>query len=181
MYQIDKQFDFCYGHRVWTQKLDSTFSLDNECACRRIHGHQGTIKIGLTADYLTAGMVTDFKHLNFFKKILDEHFDHKFICDVNDPLFRDIFSQIDDCELTGAIKDKEFYKIIDPNLLPYDFSSELKEKYEGLVMVDFVPTSENLSKMFFEIVDSKIKSLGVNVAYVDFWETPKSHCRYTKD
>lgn len=178
MHQIDKQFDFCYGHRVWSQKLDANFSLDNVCACRRLHGHQGTIKIGLSAHSLTNGMVTDFKHLNFFKKILDDHFDHKFIIDQNDPQFERIIS----LNLDDYLINEKFYKRIDEKKLHEIkiLGESDREYFESFVIVDFIPTSENLSKMFFEIVESKVQKLGVKVEFVDFWETPKSHCRYTK-
>ena len=179
MYQIDKQFDFCYGHRVWTQQLNPRFSIENTCKCRFCHGHFGVLKVGLKSETLKDSMVTDFKHLNFFKKILDKDFDHKFICDINDPLFKDIFKQFEDCK--DAVIDKMFYKIIDPNKIPENLPPEVKEKMEGLVIVDFVPTSENLSRMFFQLIEYHIKELGVEVAFVDFWETPRSHCRYTRD
>ena len=178
MYQIDKQFDFCYGHRVWTQQLNTKFSIENTCKCRFNHGHFGVLKVGLSSPKLVNSMVTDFKHLNFFKQILDKDFDHKFISDINDPLFKDCYSQVENCK--EAIVDKVFYKIMDPNKLPKDLKPEIKEKLEGLVMVDFVPTSENLSKMFFQIIEYHIKELNVNVEFVDFWETPRSHCRYTR-
>ena len=31
---IDKQFDFCYGHRVWSQSLEVDYSLDDCLMCR---------------------------------------------------------------------------------------------------------------------------------------------------
>ena len=34
---IDKQIDFCYVHRVWTQNLDAKFSIDDLCKCRHLH------------------------------------------------------------------------------------------------------------------------------------------------
>ena len=91
MHQIDKTFTFEYGHRVHSQVLDSKYSIDTACACRRAHGHSGKIKIGLEASELVRGMVTDFKHLNIIKKIVDDYFDHKFIIDINDPLFENMF------------------------------------------------------------------------------------------
>lgn len=87
MYTIDKQFEFEYGHRVWTQTLDERFSLDNRCICRHLHGHHAIVKLHLAAKELTDGMVTDFKHLNCFKQFLDDVLDHRFIIDENDPLF----------------------------------------------------------------------------------------------
>ncbi len=38
IWQISKEFDFCYGHRVWSQQLDSEFSLTGCLACRHLHG-----------------------------------------------------------------------------------------------------------------------------------------------
>ena len=72
MFSIDKSFECCYGHRVWSQTLKPKFSLDSLCKCRHLHGHQMLLKIGLTCDELKSGMVTDFKHLNCIKKIVDD-------------------------------------------------------------------------------------------------------------
>mgnify|MGYP003490605001 CR=1 FL=1 len=80
---IDKQFDFCFGHRVWSQDLNTKYSLDGCLACRHLHGHQGKVKLFLGANNLKHGMVTDFKHTNIFKKWLDDTLDHKFIIDMN--------------------------------------------------------------------------------------------------
>jgi len=179
MYTIYKQFDFCYGHRVWSQALDSNFAIDACLACRHIHGHQGTIKVHLQAEKLEAGMVTDFKHLGWFKKWLDDTLDHKFIMDINDPLLShevpDLkFGEVSilfggDLAPIGSIQ-------IDPKV---KLIQAVREKYEGMVFVDFVPTSENLSKWIFNIVQRKMKPLNVTVSSVEFLETPKSSSTYS--
>ena len=46
---IDKTIEFCYGHRVWTQKLDGKYADDLKCACRHLHGHEGKVQVYLTA------------------------------------------------------------------------------------------------------------------------------------
>lgn len=91
-WMIDKQFDFCYGHRVWSQKLEGSFceSGDTRCKCRHLHGHQGKVHVFLESEELERGMVTDFKHLGWLKNFLDDNLDHKFILDLNDPLFDNI-------------------------------------------------------------------------------------------
>lgn len=174
-YSIDKTFECCYGHRVWSQKLNSRFSIDPLCACRHLHGHQMMLKVGLGSDTLKLGMVTDFKHLNCIKKIVDDVIDHKFIIDVNDPLFTNLFPEVKDCELI----DCKFYKLVK---IPDSIQGPVREKLEGVVIVDFIPTSENLATMFYNIANETLKDLlleqDVSVTYVDFWETPKSHCRY---
>ncbi len=197
---IDKSFDFCFGHRVYTQELNTKYSLDGCLACRHLHGHQGKVKLFLGANDLNKGMVTDFKHTNIFKKWLDDVMDHKFVIDINDPLFDDMFGLIKldsgknwmDFEsdtsnlLIGLYKD---YKYAVPDLDHLDgIISNLEktneeklaifEKFEGLVLVDFIPTSENLCKWWFEVANKMLKELGIDVVAVEYWETPKSHCRY---
>ena len=197
---IDKSFDFCFGHRVYTQELNTKYSLDGCLACRHLHGHQGKVKLFLGANDLNKGMVTDFKHTNIFKKWLDNVMDHKFVIDINDPLFDDMFGLIKldsgknwmDFEsdtsnlLIGLYKD---YKYAVPDLDHLDgIISNLEktneekqaifEKFEGLVLVDFIPTSENLCKWWYEVANKMLNGLGIDVVAVEYWETPKSHCRY---
>ena len=175
---IDKQFDFCYGHRVWSQRLQTEFSLDECLMCRHLHGHQGRIKIFLASDRLQNGMVTDFKHLNWFKRWLDATLDHKFIIDRNDPLFFDMMSHY--CEAEQMDEGRFFFHeegYWSPRLDVVEGMIEaIREKYEGMVVVDFVPTSENLTAWLLTIVQKKMAPLGVRVHSVEFWETPKSHC-----
>jgi len=180
---IDKAFDFCYGHRVWSQTLDKSFSMDECLMCRHLHGHQGRIKIFLEATELIDGMVTDFKHLNWFKAWLDATLDHKFILDRNDPLFFDLMQHY--CDATGRMDEAKFYEHEEgywtPRLeLLEDLPDALVEKYEGMVVVDFVPTSEKLTVWLLEIVEDRMRPLGVTVRALEFWETPKSHCRVSR-
>ena len=46
------------------------------------------------------------------------------------------------------------------------------------MIVNFVPTSENLSAWMAGIVDIKMAPLGVKVHHIDWWETPKSRSVY---
>lgn len=169
-WKISKEFDFCYGHRVWSQTLNTEFSLDGCLKCRHLHGHQGKILVYLEAHELTNGMVTDFKHLNWFKQFLDDTLDHKFILDINDPLFSTLLPHISRNDL---IKFDEGYLLPDLNKLK-DKESHIIELYEGYVIIDFVPTSENLSAWFLKIVQNKMEKLNIKVSHVEFLETPKS-------
>jgi 6-pyruvoyltetrahydropterin/6-carboxytetrahydropterin synthase len=149
--------------------------------CRHLHGHQGQIKIFLSSNRLEAGMVTDFKHLNWFKEWLDIAIDHKFIIDLNDPLNFDLASHYTNksgkIDLAKLNYQNEGYYTPKLELLPPDSPQALIEKYEGFVFVDFIPTSENLTAWIYEIVSKKMVPLGVEVSSVEFWETPKSHCK----
>ena len=192
---IDKSFDYCYGHRVWSQTLDPKYSLDSCLACRHLHGHQGKVKLFLGANNLKHGMVTDFKHTNIFKKWLDDTLDHKFIIDMNDPLFEDLAGDLclseknkrtfDDLMVTVnteynfAIPDLEQLMALNVwDELRDDQKQAIFEKYEGIIIVDFIPTSENICKFIYEVANKMLNGLGIDVAAVEYWETPKSHCRY---
>ena len=197
MYTIRKEFSFCYGHRVWSQKLNPEFSLDNSCKCRHLHGHEGKVEIILESDGLQSGMVTDFKHLNWFKKFLDDFLDHKMILDINDPslfamypflLHQDTSAYIEHVveEVQRLVQDKmeihsEFpLKSIKPELYK-GFLESYQEVLQGLVFVNFVPTSENLSKFFFEIIQEKMKPIlkqSIKLREVSLYETPKSKSSY---
>ena len=192
---IDKSFDYCYGHRVWSQTLDPKYSLDSCLACRHLHGHQGKVKLFLGANNLKHGMVTDFKHTNIFKKWLDDTLDHKFIIDMNDPLFEDLAGDLclseknkrtfDDLMVTVnteynfAIPDLEQLMALNVwDKLRDDQKQAIFEKYEGIIIVDFIPTSENICKFIYEVANKMLNGLGIDVVAVEYWETPKSHCRY---
>jgi 6-pyruvoyltetrahydropterin/6-carboxytetrahydropterin synthase len=170
IWKISKSFDFCYGHRVWSQELNVDFSLDPCLKCRHLHGHQGKVIIHLESQNLKNGMVTDFKHLNWFKAFLDDVLDHKFILDINDPLFKTILPHY---KKENLIKFEQGYFLPDLTLVKEE-PNHIKELYEGYVLVDFVPTSENLSAWFLDIAFKKMSELGIKVSSVEFAETPKS-------
>jgi len=170
-WQISKEFDFCYGHRVWSQELDSEFSLDGCLACRHLHGHQGKIIIHLESTKLTKGMVTDFNHLNWFKQFLDDTIDHKFIIDSNDPLFDTMLTHYK--AQTNLLSMPNNFKIVDLNIIK-DKPSYIREMYEGYIIVDFVPTSENISTWMMGIIQQKMSQFDVKVSKIEFWESPKS-------
>ncbi len=189
MWEISKSFNFCYGHRVWTQKLNKEFSLDSQCKCRHLHGHEATVDVTLRSNELDkSGMVTDFKHLNWLKQWLDNYVDHKFIMDKNDPLFATMFKlNRDDVSMIpvnvqGCVgyvfktSDNSQQYFPDKNLYEKEEGS-LAEYYEGFFIVDFPPTSENLSKWIYEFAKIKMEPL-CEVSSVTWHETPKSVSTY---
>jgi 6-pyruvoyltetrahydropterin/6-carboxytetrahydropterin synthase len=198
---IDKSFSFCYGHRVHNQRLDTNFTDNgNAClACRHLHGHEGLIKVFLEEiipgeNVNATGMVTDFKHLGWFKNFIDDVLDHKLILDLEDPLnSENLMWLLDDDE---EIDFKVLHEMPEGFWIPdmtkiyesmetFNWSPEenpkaqaIIEKYEGIVLVNFVPTSENIAGWLLEIAQKKMKELpNIRVKAVEYWETPKSHCR----
>lgn len=175
MFRISKTFEFDYGHRVWSQDLDEDLSLTNWCKCRHLHGHRGVVGVELESTELTAGMVTDFNHLNWFKKFIDDSLDHKFIVDINDPNFEVITGCNPDTCVRISCKGFEKFHV-EARL------SELKKEFrDSFVIVDFVPTSENICKWLYDIVASELEGKGIKVSKVFFKETPKSYAEYTGD
>ena len=116
-------------------------------------------------------MVTDFHHLNWFKVFLDATLDHKFIIDIHDPLFETLLPHFKD--KLGLISHEAGYQTPDLTKL-LDEPNHILEMYEGYIIVDFVPTSENISTWLMQIIQKKMEKLGVKVSHVEFLETPKS-------
>lgn len=178
---IDKTFEFCYGHRVHTQVLNGKYAEDLKAACRHLHGHEGKMQVFLTSIGLDkTGMVTDFRHLEWLKKWINEYIDHQFIIDKADPLYNQM---IGDRPLKPVLVPDTNYVAgwhIDLSAIENKNSPEY-EYLEGFLVVDFVPTSEKLSEWMAHLVDAKMKSLNVVVSQIDWWETPKSRSTYIRD
>ena len=170
---ISKALEFCYGHRVWTQVLNAEFANDLKCACRHLHGHEGKVEVYLESfsGALTSGMVTDFRHLEWLKQFLNTYIDHQFIMDANDPLLP-FFGSIETSPIhVGA-------HFVGKRVITTSENNAVTEMFEGLTIVNFTPTSENLAKWLCDLVTYKMKSLGVKCVQVDWWETPKSKSTY---
>lgn len=187
---IDKQFSFCYGHRVWTQKLEAEYceSGDTSCKCRHLHGHEGLVHVFLEGDSLERGMVTDFKHLGWLKNFLDKVIDHKFIIDSHDPMFGQLVDAVYK-DLSGKVapKFKDVYvpgtthlvgRELDLSAVAHLATTPDYEVLEGYFIVDYTPTSENLCKWLYDVAQAKMNGLGIKVAQIDWYETPKSRSSY---
>lgn len=174
---IDKEFSFEMGHRVWAQKLDRPdLSIETECACKHLHGHSYTIKVFLGADTLDqSAMVTDFKNLNFMKEFVDNVLDHKFMIDVNDPLFE----KITGIAFKGKYPPMDWSNLgeICRNGNQYPIEPGTEDYVNSFVVVNFVPTSENICKYLKLYAQYRIGDFAT-VTAVELWETKKSHCRY---
>lgn len=189
MWTIDKQFSFCYGHRVYVQKLNQDYcGDDNKAKCRHLHGHEGLVHVHLQGNELNSeSMVTDFKHLGWLKNFIDNTLDHKFVIDINDPMFKMLVTDVYD---TMSISNITYNNIVVPgtdhvvgkvvNLNGLNTNSPKYETLEGYLVVDFVPTSENLSKWMYDIVEAKMKLINVDVSHIEWYETPKSRSIYRR-
>ncbi|MEK6248217.1 MAG: 6-carboxytetrahydropterin synthase [Planctomycetales bacterium] len=77
MYQVSREIDFCYGHRL----------LNYEGKCKHLHGHNGRVIITLESESLDQrGMVIDFSEIkNIVSQWIDEVLDHRMILCKDDP------------------------------------------------------------------------------------------------
>jgi 6-pyruvoyltetrahydropterin/6-carboxytetrahydropterin synthase len=192
MWQIDKTFDFCYSHRVYVQRLNIDYcsSGDTACACRHIHGHQGKVHVFLESETLDdRAMVVDFKEIGFMKDFIDGRLDHKFIIDAKDPMFGHLVDGTWNLVKQTPIKFTEVLvpgtsyiagRVIDLSSIADLEGTPEYEVLEGFFIIDFIPTSENLSEWLHTIAQVKLDGLGVKVTKVEFWETPKSRSTFIR-
>jgi 6-pyruvoyltetrahydropterin/6-carboxytetrahydropterin synthase len=78
MFQVTKEINFCYGHRL----------LNYSGKCRYFHGHNGKAEIQLESATLDArGMVRDFTEIkHILQTWIDQNLDHRMILNEEDPL-----------------------------------------------------------------------------------------------
>lgn len=77
MYQVVKEIEFCYGHRL----------LQHQGKCRHLHGHNARARIVLESAALDSmGMVCDFADVNrIARAFIDEELDHTMLMHRDDP------------------------------------------------------------------------------------------------
>ena len=193
MFKITKDFtDIHYGHRVWTQKLRSELcaSGDTQCACRHLHGHSGSASLTVVSkDLNPQGMVCDFKELGFMKDFLNEYFDHRFILDINDPMF----SKLTLIPTNDMSNTQYFHEVIvkgvsvgwevSSNVLDELVDDDLpqREVLEGFFFVDFIPTSERIVEYLFKMADAILSPYEIYVFSAKWKETEKSEAVYLAD
>jgi len=182
---IDKVVgEFDYGHQIFTQSLDETLSCGSEPKCVKPHGHRGKVIAYLTTDDKLEGaagnMVIDFNDMKIMTKFIDETLDHNFLIDIHDPLCEDTFHHFwenGEIKKEVLIYKEEGFWIIDPKQYE-NMPKHLQNKYKGYILLPFVPTAENLAKWMYEVMTQKMKTAGVKVHKIEWYETPKSRATY---
>lgn len=186
---ITKKINFVAGHRVHSQNLPKSLGPNK---CRFLHGHEYMLELFITSDLDESGMVLDFTFFNYLNDFIQRFIDHKFILDINDPLFDSITgvnNRLDwsRClvyytitEIDGKIElvstDKEKFLFSKFNSYYAEFSNEHKQSF---IFVDFVPTAENLCNWFVKIFD-RMKTIGlipakIQLSKIRLYETQKAY------
>lgn len=77
MFQVTREIDFCYGHRL----------LNYDGKCKHLHGHNGRAIIVIESEHLDQrGMVLDFSEIkNVVSGWIDDNLDHRMILHRDDP------------------------------------------------------------------------------------------------
>lgn len=173
-HRLNKSFDFCYGHRVYSQDVVEKYSGSPECPCHRIHGHQGNVTIHMQTESLDSrGFVIDFKELNFVKKFIDTYVDHRFVISTLDPNFATIVGEeLQQLQLENVYMLDDIIvgqRVVNPN-----------SHTESFLIVDFNPTSEELAKWIYDNVTKVIEQspFECSVEKVVWSETPKTSATY---
>jgi 6-pyruvoyltetrahydropterin/6-carboxytetrahydropterin synthase len=146
-------------------------SCNSKCKCRHQHGHQGLLNVYLESDELNMqGMVFDFVNLNFVKKFIDDVVDHKMILDIQDPLLPIFYPILSNCiptDVRSVDYHYEFHREGYFTVRTEQYTGVVREIYDGLVLVPFIPTSENLAKWFYGIVSSKLNNLALTIIHTN--------------
>jgi 6-pyruvoyltetrahydropterin/6-carboxytetrahydropterin synthase len=75
MYKINKRFTFSASHMLE--------GLSDGHPCARLHGHNYVVTLHLRTETLNEiGFVADYHDLDFVKKYIDRHLDHRHLNDV---------------------------------------------------------------------------------------------------
>jgi 6-pyruvoyltetrahydropterin/6-carboxytetrahydropterin synthase len=182
--QITKKINFVAGHRVHSQNLPKSLGPNK---CRHLHGQEYVLEVFASRDLQSDGMVMDFTFFNHLNNFIQKHLDHKFILDINDPLFDMITgTSLSDAKLLYYTVDKtdEYLKITNQNNALFAKFSKFhpdnrNEFRESFVLVNFIPTAENLARWFIDVIE-RFKEVNIfpadlQVSKVRLYETQKAY------
>jgi len=130
---------------------------NHKSKCRNLHGHTYRIEVGVNDKIVSQegssdeGMVIDFADL---KVIMLE-------------TIYDVFDH-------GFV-------LFDKDELFETFNTLKKVNEQKVIFVSFIPTVENLSRHWFELLDPELREVGINLQHVKAWESPTSTAIYTKE
>jgi 6-pyruvoyltetrahydropterin/6-carboxytetrahydropterin synthase len=157
-YYLKREVEFDAGHRV----------PNHQSKCRNPHGHRYKVQATVTGQLVDRsgasdeGMVIDFGEISDILQVrVHNKYDHGFIMYEKDDAMRECFNGFDQVK-GGIAKEPKFdWKVI---------------------VVDWIPTAENMAKAIFEDLFSEINHWYGDRAIlyrIDVFETPKSVASYS--
>ena len=167
---VTKQIEIDMGHRVPNHKSK----------CSSPHGHRYKIEAGVDDKLIVEkgssdeGMVIDFGDLKHdMMNVIDGCFDHGFMISSEDEFMNMAFFGAE--YKNWAIDGSRFASI------GYDKPRVKGYSSANVIVVPFVPTVENISKLWFKLLDFDLKKKGINLQYLKVWETPTSTATYENE
>ena len=129
---------------------------NHESKCRNLHGHRYKIEVGVDDKVITEKGVSD----------------EGMVIDFGD-LKEIMMNEIDRWFDHGFVmyKSDEYFK---------EFAT-LNLKGQKIIFVPFIPTVENLTKYWYEILKPILKKRNIKIKYVKVWETPTSTATYEEN
>jgi len=184
MFKLSKSFDFCYGHRVFSQDVNGDYAENDECPCHRQHGHAGNVTVHMETEVLDhRGFVIDFKELGFVKMFFNNYIDHRFILSTQDPNFRIILGLGPDDDIPPMTKDVLMLDEVAGHMFDLTgYTEDYQTHLSSFIVVDFNPTSEELAKWIYKLVSNVISRspFECKVEKVVWSETPKTQAVYSE-
>ena len=144
MLEVTKKIEFDMGHRLPKY----------EGKCRHLHGHRYvllvTVKGKTQEDGSDEGMVIDFAKLKAAMSEVVEGLDHRMMLSINDPIIQGYYQHSSE-----------------------DYDKDRMER-DGILIVDFVPTAENIAVWIWRKLLVKLLKSEMSVTKVQLYETPTS-------
>ncbi|GAB6098820.1 6-carboxytetrahydropterin synthase QueD [Halanaerocella petrolearia] len=126
----------------------------HEGQCKNLHGHTYKLEVEVTnkAGQLeevgpAQGMIVDFKDL---KRVVKE-------------------------EIINPLDHAFLYWANSSDKIEHQLANILQEGDRKVVEVDFRPTAENMAHHFWEILQSRLSELDIEILSIKVWETPTSY------
>jgi 6-pyruvoyltetrahydropterin/6-carboxytetrahydropterin synthase len=165
---ISKEIEFDAGHRV----------PNHESKCRNPHGHRYRVVAHVSGNLVATegdsqeGMVLDF---GFLKQLLTEYvhdvYDHGFIVHSGDMPVLVALGEANDEGVNGV---PDFRRVNHENGEENRFGWKV-------IVVDFIPTAENLAKDIYKTLYRQVRAMTGDRAWlstVDVWETPTGRASF---
>ena len=144
-------------HRVTKQfKFEMAHRLpSHKGACRYLHGHSYVVEVTAEADSQLNenGMVVDFSLLKQICNKMFDEWDHGLMLQIDDPIY-------------PVLKEAGF------------LSGE--NKFVDLLLVEWEPTAENMSKFIYDNLEREMIFECFSVSNVRVWETTTSFADYSR-
>lgn len=131
---------------------------NHQSKCRNLHGHRYKIEVWVNDKVISKewdpaeGMVIDFSDL---KQVMMDYIDEKY-------------------DHGSVFYEKDMYRVFLEDILCLE-----DQRRDKMHFVDFIPTAENLCKMWYKEIEKPLKEKWIAIAHVKVWETPTCTAIYT--